>query len=34
MKPIAEHYRFLTVRHQDSLWMRHRFEGQQDLHNR
>ena len=33
MKPIAEHYRFLTVRHQDSLWMRHRFEGQQDLHN-
>ena len=26
MKPITEHYRFLTVRHQDSLWKRHRFE--------
>ena len=26
MKPVAEHYRFLTVRHQDSLWKRHRFE--------
>ena len=26
MKPIAEHYRFLTVRHQDSLWKRHRLE--------
>ena len=28
MKPVAEHYRFLTVRHQDSLWKRHRFEAQ------
>ena len=28
MKPIPEHYRFLTVRHQDSLWKRHRFEAQ------
>jgi hypothetical protein len=26
MKPIPEHYRFLMVRHQDSLWERHRFE--------
>jgi len=27
MKPIPEHYRFLMVRHQDSLWERHPFEG-------
>ena len=26
MKPVPEHYRFLMVRHQDSLWERHRFE--------
>ena len=26
MKPVPEHYRFLMVRHQDSLWKRHRFE--------
>ena len=26
MKPIPEHYRFLMVRHQDSLWERHPFE--------
>ena len=26
MKPIPEHYRFLMVHHQDSLWERHRFE--------
>ena len=31
MKPIPEHYRFLTVRHQDELWRRHHFEEQQDL---
>ena len=24
-----EHYRFLMVRHQDNLWERHRFEGQE-----
>ena len=23
---VPEHYRFLMVRHQDSLWKRHRFE--------
>ena len=28
MKPIPEHYRFLMVRHQDSLWQRHAFETQ------
>ena len=28
MKPIPEHYRFLMVRHQDSLWLRHAFETQ------
>ena len=33
MKPIAEHYRFLTVRHQDSLWKRHRFEAQGVINN-
>ena len=26
MKPLPEHYRFLMVQHQDSLWERHRFE--------
>ena len=26
MKPFPEHYRFLMVRHLDSLWERHRFE--------
>ena len=26
MKPVPEHYRFLMVRHQDSLWKRHPFE--------
>ena len=26
MKPIPEHYRFLMVKHQDSLWERHPFE--------
>ena len=26
MKPVPEHYRFLMVHHQDSLWRRHRFE--------
>ena len=26
MKPSPEHYRFLMVHHQDSLWRRHRFE--------
>ena len=30
MKPIPEHYRFLMVRHQDSLWQRHEFETQQE----
>lgn len=30
MKPIPEHYRFLMVRHQDSLWQRHPFETQQE----
>ena len=28
MKPVAENYRFLTVRHQDSLWRRHSFEAE------
>ena len=31
MKPIPEHYRFLMVRHQDNLWKRHRFEGQEEI---
>jgi len=26
MKPIPAHYRFLMIRHQDSLWQRHTFE--------
>ena len=26
MKPVPEHYRFLMVRHADSLWKRHPFE--------
>ena len=26
MKPLPEHYRFFMVRHQDTLWERHRFE--------
>ena len=26
MKPVPKHYRFLMVRHQDSLWKRHQFE--------
>ena len=30
MKPIPEHYRFLMVRHQDSLWRRHHFEALED----
>ena len=30
MKPVPEHYRFLMVRHQDSLWKRHRFEALED----
>ena len=30
MKPIPEHYRFLMVRHQDTLWRRHRFEALED----
>ena len=33
MKPVTEHYRFLTVRHQDSLWKRHRFEAQETNDN-
>ena len=33
MKPVAEHYRFLTVRHQDSLWKRHRFEEKRTMNN-
>lgn len=33
MKPITEHYRFLTVRHQDYLWKRHPFEIKGDGNN-
>ena len=33
MKPVVEHYRFLTVRHQDSLWKRHHFEDQKAFNN-
>ena len=33
MKPVVEHYRFLTVHHQDSLWKRHRFETQGSINN-
>jgi len=30
MKPIPNHYRFLMVRHQDSLWQRHAFESNRE----
>ena len=33
MKPVVEHYRFLAVHHQDSLWKRHRFESQESINN-
>ena len=33
MKPVTEHYRFLMVRHQDSLWRRHNFETQRSIMN-
>ena len=33
MKPVVEHYRFLAVHHQDSLWKRHRFESQESIDN-
>ena len=33
MKPVTEHYRFLTVRHQDCLWKRHQFEIKGSVNN-
>ena len=33
MKPVVEHYRYLTVRHQDNLWRRHSFEDPKALQN-